>query len=77
MVTSVILLEMPLLESLSREQLLGLLSERRALLPPSMGLRWLVRQSTCNLRMLLLAAKLIDAAWHLDCYPIKSMDWRH
>ena len=76
MVTSIILLETQLLESLSREQLLGRLSERRTLLPLPMTMSWLDRQSTCNLRMLLLAAKVIDAVWHLDATYIDCRSTR-
>jgi hypothetical protein len=59
-------LELRLLESMPREQLLAILSGRPDLLPPQMDAGWLSRQPTASLHMLVLAAKLIEVAWRLD-----------
>jgi len=65
MVATIADLEVQLLDSMNHNQVVGILNQRKHLLPPQMTAEWLAGQSTGALRMLLLAVKLIDAAWHL------------
>lgn len=53
-------LELRLLEGLDRRQVLDLLHERQSCLPPALTADWLDGQPTTRLRLLLLAAKVID-----------------
>jgi hypothetical protein len=76
MLTSVADLEFRLLESMSREQMLAVLSQRQDLLPPAMSADWLSRQSMSALRMLLLAAKLLDAVRQMDRRAASGRDHR-
>jgi hypothetical protein len=66
MLTSVADLELRLLESMTRGELLALLSRQPDLLPLEMSGDWLSRQPTSSLHMLVLAAKLIEVAWRTD-----------
>jgi hypothetical protein len=53
-------LELQLLDSMSQEQLLAELKPRQHCLTCEMSGEWLCGRPPCALRMLLLAAKLID-----------------
>ncbi|HEV3261251.1 MAG TPA: hypothetical protein VG013_30640 [Gemmataceae bacterium] len=57
-------IELHLLDSMSREQVLAMLLQRNACIPVEMSEEWLSLQCTDRLRLLLLAAKLIEVVGH-------------
>jgi hypothetical protein len=69
MIASLTEIELDLLDSTSREQVLAQLQDRRGCLPLGMTDEWLAQQSTSRLRLLVLAAKLIDVVWRVPCSP--------
>jgi hypothetical protein len=70
MLTTLIALELALLEKLTREELITDLIEHRGYLSLEFSRGWLERQSTEGLRLFLLAAKLVRALRCQSAQPL-------